>query len=275
MKRKFTVENEGTLSAFLCEMLAGVSREHIRIQIKRGEVRINGEKTKSDCAVTAGDEVEVFLPAKWDAPRICVVYQDDNILAADKPPHVESEHGLPALILRDTGVAVTAAHRLDTNTTGIILLCKTDAAQRALIEAFRRGQVHKTYVARVFGAPAKNTGRLTAYLQKHAADAYCSVYASPRKDAKQMITEYEVLERGNTSLLRLSPITGRTHQLRAHMAFIGCPIVGDEKYGDGKKNKAAGASRQQLRAVSITFGEIPEPLGYLRGTTLCVPQDEP
>ena len=63
MKRKFTVENEGTLAAFLCEMLAGVSREHIRIQIKRGEVRINGEKTKSDCAVTAGDEVEVFLEA--------------------------------------------------------------------------------------------------------------------------------------------------------------------------------------------------------------------
>lgn len=271
MKRKFTVEKQQNLIAFLSDRLAGVPRDRLKIQLKRGEVRVNGKKVLYDVPLNVGDLVDVFLPAKFDERRIEIVYEDDNIIAVDKPPFVESEKQLPELIYEQTGKKVWAAHRLDTNTTGILLLCKDKSALDALTEAFKTGGIHKTYVARVFGCPAADQGTLTAYLKKNADSAFCTVHASEIAGSKKIVTAYKVLFRGEQSVLELSPLTGRTHQLRAHMAYIGCPIVGDEKYGDSDKNKQVGAKIQKLRAVKIVFSRLQYPIDGLNDLEISVP----
>lgn len=272
MKFRWDADTEEELAAFLSRRLAGVSRERIKGQIKRGEVRVNGAKTAQNVPLKKGDAVEIFLPASFAPPAVPVVYRDEHILLADKPPYTESETQLPQLLYAQTGVRYIPAHRLDTNTTGIILLCAAQADFAAIKEAFARGQVRKTYYARVFGTLPQKSGRLTAYAVKDAAAGVCRVFDAPRADGKEMITEYEAAgepENGQT-LVRLYPVTGRTHQLRAHMAHIGCPIVGDGKYGDNARNRAAGVTRTLLRAVRISFGTVPPPLSYLSGRTFCV-----
>lgn len=269
MRRAFTVEEKTTLLSFLYEKVSGMPRERIKIQLKRGEVRVCGKKCVSDCELKVGDVVEIFVPAKFEISKIATIYEDDNILVADKPILVESEHQLPELIERETGKKVTAVHRLDTNTTGLVITAKTDEAREALISAFSRGEIHKTYYALVFGLPT-GSGRITAYMLKHENDSYCSVYSSPREGAKEIITEYETVKGGKISVVKLRPITGRTHQLRAHLAFIGCPIVGDDKYGNRELNAEMKVKYQRLRATEIEFGRMKSPLEYLCGKKISV-----
>ncbi len=270
MKQRIEVQADGTLLAVLYDAVAGVPRHRIKIQLKRGEVRVNGKKAVADVPVNAGDSVEIFLPAKVCPSQVPIVYEDKWMMVADKPPYLESEHDLPALIRAQTGRSVSAVHRLDTNTTGLIMLAKSATAAEVLIDAFRKGQVGKIYCTRVFGCPPEDRGRLTAYLRKDSEEAYCRIFPTCVSGSKQIVTEYKVLRRGEQSVLQLSPVTGRTHQLRAHMAYIGCPIVGDDKYGDREHNRMVGAKRQKLRAVRIVFGEIAEPLAHLRGKSISV-----
>lgn len=271
MRRKFTAETEESLLSFLGTVLIGVPRARIKIQLKRGEIKINGKKTITNDSVRVGDRVEIFLPEKFVSPKIEVIYEDEHVLLADKPPYVESEHQLPTLLSQQTGKSFFAVHRLDTNTTGLCMFAKTKEVQAILTEAFRKGEIHKTYYARVFGAPPQDSGRLTAYLTKDAEKAYCTVSALHHPGSKKIITEYEVIERGEQSVVCLHPITGRTHQLRAHMAFIGCPIVGDDKYGDVAKNRAAGVKTQKLCAVAIAFGHVDAPIQLLCGKRFFLP----
>lgn len=270
MRRAFTVEENTTLLAFLYEKVSGMPRERIKIQLKRGEVRICGKKCISDCELSVGDVVEIFIPAKFEIPKIEIVYEDDNILVVDKPVLVESERQLPELIERDTGKKVMAVHRLDTNTTGLMITAKTDIARETLISAFSRGEILKTYHALVVGVPKPDSGRLTAYMLKHDSDSYCSVYSIPREGTKPIVTEYETVKGGKISVVKLSPITGRTHQLRAHLAFMGYPILGDDKYGNREINAERKVRYQQLRATQIEFGRLESPLEYLRGKKISV-----
>lgn len=274
MKRRFIADKDGNLLNFLCEVLAGVPRSRIAIQLKRGEARVNGAKETKNVPVKKGDNIDIFLPAKFDEVNVKIVYEDENIVAADKPPFVESERMLPKIVSELIGAEVFPAHRLDTNTTGLVLLAKNEKALHSLIAAFKGGEVKKTYYAWVFGCPNKIADRLTAYLKKNAEDSYCSVYADRRPDSKEIITEYEVIKRDEISLLKLRPVTGRTHQLRAHMAFAGFPIVGDDKYGDEAANRKAGAKVQKLRAVKINFGKLNFPLEYLSETEIEVAKSE-
>ncbi len=274
MKLKFEVENNAELLSELCRKVPGVSRERIKSQMKRGEVRVNGIKTREDKSLLSGDVIEIFLPEKFALTEIPVVYSDEFIMAVDKPPFVESELQVPELIKRKTGREVRAVHRLDTNTTGILLVASSASAFSSLVEAFKNGQITKTYYARVFGCPDKSEGTLKAYLEKDSENSVCKVFSEYKRGAKEIITEYKTVLRGAQSVLMLKPVTGRTHQLRAHLAFEGFPIVGDGKYGNAQRNRAAGAKIQKLRAVQIEFGKLQAPLEYLSGKKISVPLGE-
>lgn len=260
-KSQFTAEREERLTAFLSRNVAGLSAAKANILIKSGEVRVNGLRTKVNATVCAGDEVSVFVPDELNvsAPKITVLYDDQNIAVFDKPKRIAYD-GLPALY----GQPLLSVHRLDTNTTGVIVFAKTERALTELERAFRDRRVNKVYSCVVRPAPKDNSATLTAYTRLLPAKGIALVSDKMQEGYKTMITEYRVVERiGDAAVLEVYPHTGRTHQIRAHLAFIGCPIIGEHKYGKAEKAVSGEPTSQMLAAVRLQFFGLKNGMEYL------------
>lgn len=189
---------------------------------------------------------------------VCVVYEDDALVIAEKPPGMETqgENSAESAVAELLGGPVFACHRLDAMTGGLLIFAKTEAAREAVEAALKAGLIQKTYRCIVKGAPKPEAARLTAYLTKNAESARVTISEKPAPGAKRVETGYRVLAQANgLSLLEIALYTGRTHQIRAHMTFLGHPLLGDDKYGDRALNKAWGAKRQALWAVSLEFSD--------------------
>lgn len=221
--------------------------------LRAKDVKINGARVNKNAAVKRGDEVIYYTTLKQEQkPSHSVVYEDENVLVADKHSGVSSEGLLSEL--RGNG-EYYAVHRLDRNTQGLIVFAKTAAAEKTLLSAFKERRMCKVYHALCKNAFAEKSGTLTAYLLKNADDSEVRVFSSPRDGAAKIVTEYFVeREHGDLALVSIILHTGKTHQIRAHTAFIGCPVIGDEKYGDRALNAKYAAKRQRLVAKRITFG---------------------
>ena len=215
------------------------------------------------------EKFESLVPGA--AAGISVVYADDNIIIADKPI------GLPTAKADGEGDCLESrlavygdpmpAHRLDANTTGLVLFARNEQALAALTDAIKQRGIRKFYRCTVKGRPSPVSATLTAYCVKDEARSRVQVYDNPVPNGKDMVTRYTVISSaGGTSELEVELITGRTHQIRAHLAHMGHPILGDDKYGDREFNHAHKARAQQLRAVRLecTF-EADSLLGYLDG----------
>ncbi len=234
--------------------------------LRRRDVRVNGAKVQQDRQLAAGDMVEAFLPPSPPPP---LVYRDERVVIADKPPGLpvcDSRSGEATLrqwLEGALGQPVYPLHRLDHHTSGLVAFALTPQAQADLLPAFQDGRAHKRYRCLVKGCPPPE-GDCRAYLLKEAKYATVRIYAQPHGAAKPIHTRFWVLEhRGDMSLLEVELLTGRTHQIRAHLAFLGYPVAGDDKYGDRAFNRAHRLARQQLRAVSLRFEGLPEPYGAL------------
>ncbi|MBD5132163.1 MAG: RluA family pseudouridine synthase [Clostridiales bacterium] len=265
-KLEFTIEKQERLTSFLASSVAGMTRAKADLLIKSGEVRVNGLRVKTNAMLEAGDTMRVFVPdfVQNNGIRPYVVYEDENIVVFDKPKRTAYD-SLPELY----GAPLFAVHRLDTNTTGLIVFAKTERAQEELSAAFKDRRVDKTYQAVVCPAPKEDRATLTAYTKLMPSQNTALVSDSPKPDYKTMITEYEVVERiGDAAVLEVKLHTGRTHQIRAHLAHIGCPIVGEHKYGSKTAQKLSGApDTQMLAAVSLKFYGLGKGLQYLNGKT--------
>ena len=159
-------------------------------------------------------------------------------------------------------------HRLDTGTSGLVLLAKTPEAEEFLLEAIRKRSIRKRYLCVTFGRPQPAEATLHDYLLKDAESGTVHVIKSARPGAKEIITQYETLSvSGRLALLRVELVTGRTHQIRAHLASIGCPILGDSKYGNNAANRELKLKYQALCAWEIAFPQqIESPaFRYLEG----------
>ena len=221
--------------------------------LKNKEIRVNGKRVDKDVRLFKGDEVSYFLTAKQEQkPAFFVAYEDENVLVADKESGVNSEAVFAAL---ERSGEYYFIHRLDRNTKGLLIFAKTREAETALLAAFKERRVDKRYHALCLGKLPKKSDVLTAYLKKDAARSVVYVSDTPVKGGEKIITEYAVLEEfaDGTTCAEITLHTGKTHQIRAHLAHIGCPIVGDMKYGDSAKNKAFSASRQCLVAKTLTL----------------------
>lgn len=207
-----------------------------------------------------------------------IVYADARILVVAKRAGIEvtmEDGGEASLQARLTPIYGTLypVHRLDANTEGLLLFTRDEAAKTALLLAFSEDRIEKYYHALLHGRLKEKSATLSAWAIKDAQRARLTVYDAPFKGAVPIKTGYRVLEQGaDTALVEIRLYTGRTHQIRAHMAHIGHPVLGDDKYGDREANKAAGLKRQALISYRIVLHE-PENslLAYLNGREFLCP----
>ncbi len=216
------------------------------------EVKVNGNPVKKDAVLQVGDELSVYFSQEKYAPYT-LVYEDNNILIADKKRGVSFEN-LTAFLCAQYDT-IYPVHRLDTNTAGLIAYAKTPLAESELLLAFREKRIQKKYLCRVFGVPQKKHAIFSDYLLKDGERGLVRILSAPQKGALSVITEYELVESlgDGTSVLSVTLHTGRTHQIRAHLAYHGYPLVGDGKYGNGEKNRAYKREKQELTSVFLSF----------------------
>ncbi len=229
--------------------------------LKDREIKVNGKRISGDYSVFAGDRVSYYLTPKQEAkPAFYRVYEDENVIVVDKESGVNSEAVFAALSREGECYFL---HRLDRNTGGLLVFARSLAAERSLLTAFRERGVEKRYHALCFGTFPNRHEVLSAYLKKDAEQALVRVFDKPVDGGERIVTEYKVLEdASDTTKVEVTLHTGKTHQIRAHLAHIGCPIIGDMKYGNSAKNKEKKRTRQCLVAKYLRIF-LAEGLEYL------------
>jgi len=238
----------------------GLSYGAIMKLLRKKDVRRNGVRIAKGTPVRKGDLIVAYVPDSA-LPRVSAVYEDENVVVIDKPVGMNVEDVVRALSDRNA----IAVHRLDTNTTGLMILAKTPAAEQELVGCFRDGRVEKVYSTVVFGVPKADHAILNDYLTKDEERGLVRILRDPVPNSRTVCTEYDLVDTdGERSLLTVRLHTGRTHQIRAHLAFYGLPVVGDGKYGDYDKNKRAGLRKQLLRCIRLSFS-VGGVLSYLSG----------
>mgnify|MGYP000359710580 CR=1 FL=1 len=247
----------------------GPSRAYVQRLIARGLVQVNGRPTKASYRVAEGDTVWVGLPQpeqpqdlKPEAIPLDVVYEDDHIVVVNKPrgmpvhPGVGNPTGtlVNALLARYPTLSGVAGvmrpgivHRLDKDTTGLLVVAKTNDAHLGLTRQLKERTIQRIYWAIVRGQPGADEGLVDAPIGRHPTDRLRMAVVAGGRPA---ITRFRVLERfGDYSLLQVKLETGRTHQIRVHMAYIGHPIAGDPVYGAGRGSRARGELGLQAQAL--------------------------
>jgi 23S rRNA pseudouridine1911/1915/1917 synthase len=269
---------EKRADAYLTEALAGrFSREEVKRAIEEGSVLLNGKPAKPGVKVKEGDrfegEVSSSRPAApaGEAISLKILYEDADLLVIDKPcgmvvhPGAGNRSGTLVNALLGRGGNLSGlggeerpgiVHRLDKDTSGIILVAKTNRAHRRLQSQFESRSLSKTYVALVSGRVDFDEGHLEGSIGRHPKLRH-KMAVSTRDDAKEALTRYRVTRRlAGATLLEVDLHSGRTHQIRVHMAHLGHPVVGDKIYGPSPA-AAAAAGRLGLHAAKIVF-EHPE-----------------
>ncbi len=262
--------------------------------LRKGRIKVNGKPARQGYVLRAGDALSLYINDEffdggdvryeYIKPTFGIRYEDDHILITDKPPglpvHADDSGTKDTLInqiiayliqtgaydLREHTFVPALAHRIDRKTRGLVIACKTAPALAGMNTIIRDREVEKYYRATVHGIVRKDSDTLTGYHSKDAEAGRVMIHARPAPGAKIAITHYRVVERrADTTLLDVRIETGRTHQIRAHMASIGHPLVGDGKYG-----RAADADALELCAYKLTFAEriTPACLRYLQGVTV-------
>ncbi len=258
--------------------------------IRTKKIKVNRKRAEIGQTLAEGDVLQCFLApdlfAKLDGasdgelsldgvtPHLDIVYEDENILLVDKPEgisvHEDEDSKINTLIVHiqaylykkgeydpksEQSFAPALANRIDRNTGGIVIAAKNAEALRILNEKIRARELEKRYLALIHGVPREKSATLRGYLLKDSATNTVRVYdKNPPRDAKTIITKYKVLaSHADRSLIEVELLTGRTHQIRAHMAHVGHPLVGDGKYGKNRREREEGFRHQALYSYKLKF----------------------
>ncbi len=244
--------------------------------IKNRHVKINKNRVGVDMNVNAGDTVYVFIKDR-EKDGVEIVYRDDNILVVNKHSGIEvtGEGSLTEqLNLTLTDTTVYPVHRLDRNTLGLVVFALTKNAEAELLASFKVREIDKTYNAIVVGRPRQNSAKMHAYLFKDAKKSLALISDSAKSGYVPIETHYRTIKTmGELSLLEVKLITGKTHQIRAHLAHIKLPILGDGKYGINKINSRYRVKTQLLCCTRIMFHFAGGPLKYLDNKSVVLPLD--
>jgi len=291
---------------FLTKAAPALPQSLLYKAIRKKDVKLNRKRCEISTRLAEGDLLEVYLhddvfllpdqsaqaflraPAQVDA-----VYEDNNILVLNKPQglivHEDDKEVVDTLINRvlhylygkgeydpaaENSFVPALCNRIDRNTAGLVLAAKNAPSLRVLNQKIKDREITKLYRCLVFGTPEPPHAMVKAFLLKDESKNQVRVYDHPVEGARTAITEYTLLERrGPVSLLEVNLHTGRTHQIRAHMAYLGHPLVGDTKYGTAAQNRDSGYRFQALCAwkMSFDFTTPAEHLEYLKGKAFTVP----
>ncbi len=268
--------NEKKLHKVILEELPDISYPTFCKLLRKKEIKVNGKRTNKDILIYESDKINIYLPKELENTQIKlnIVYEDKNILLINKPANIEvtGNNSLTEIINKQYAnceFKLQPCHRIDRNTTGLVLFAKNEEALKILLEKFKNHEIEKHYLALVYGIPNKKEERLEAYLFKDQKKAQVYISDTFKKGYQKIITKYTVLEKrkNNTALLDVEIETGRTHQIRAHLAHIGYPIIGDGKYGKNEINKQFGKKYQMLCSYKLKFNFQSESgiLSYLKG----------
>ncbi len=252
--------------------------------IRNKRIKINGKRAEISTRLQTGDTVQLYINDEFfdttaenefmAAPAVLdIVYEDENIILIDKKNglvvHEDNENTVDTLINRikhylydkgeynpenENSFAPSLCNRLDRNTGGIVIAAKNAEALRVLNQKIKDRELEKYYLCVTVGVPPKKKDTITAYLEKNSDDNTVKVTDKKTPSNKTIITTYKLLKtNGSLSLLEIKLDTGRTHQIRAHMAHIGCALLGDGKYGINKVNKEYKVKTQALYSYKLKF----------------------
>ena len=306
--REFTIGKNDAgqrLDRFVSKNLPLLPPALLQKYIRLKRIKVNGKGSKRDARLNVGDVLQLYIndeffdkPSEENLfltvfkPNLNIVYEDENLLLVDKRPglvvHADETENVNTLINHiqaylyqkkewnpkwENAFAPALCNRIDRNTGGIVIAAKNAETLRIINDKIRDHELEKSYLCVTVGHPKKKEGRIEGFLLKDEAKKLVSFYHKPIPGGKTAVTLYKELERrGELSLVECRLLTGRTHQIRVSMAEIGCPLLGDGKYGKGEVNKRYHETRQALYSYKLSF-DFPTDAGmlnYLKGREFMV-----
>lgn len=274
------------LDKFLLKKFKTMPKKMAYMYIRKKCVKVNGKKATPEVMLKENDLLTFYIKDEFfdniqeenyeflKAPKnLKIIYEDENIILLDKKPgvivHQDKSYHFDCLLLRlqhylyDNGeynpkeencFAPALVNRIDRNTGGIVIGAKNAESLRILNQKMKDRELHKFYLCLLINKPKKDNVILSDYLIKNEKTNKVTVLRNEKQGAKKILTKYSVLETNNNlTLCEVELLTGRTHQIRAHMSSIGCPILGDNKYGNKKLNQKYSLSKQCLYSYKLAF----------------------
>lgn len=297
------------LDKFLSKAVKGLPMSLMYKYIRTKKIKVNRARTQQNYMLCEGDEIQLFIREEFFAspeqdhgalfriqPKLDIVYEDEHIMLLNKRPgvlvHEDTAAAENTLIMHikaylaqkgeydpneEQSFAPALCNRIDRNTGGIVIAAKDAESLRIMNEKIRNDELRKFYLCAVHGKMPKKQDTLCAWLRKNSAENMVDISDTKRAGYKEIITKYRVLcEKNGDSLLEVELVTGRTHQIRAHLSHIGHPLLGDGKYGINRKDREKGYKFQALYAYRLRFSfrEDGGLLEYLNGKIFELDADE-
>ena len=293
------------LDRFVAKSLPLLPSALLQKYIRLKRIKVNNARAERDYRLKEGDVLQLYINDEFfDKPReenmfltlfrpvLDIVYEDENLMLLNKRPglvvHADETEKVNTLINHiqaylyqkrewnprwENAFTPALCNRIDRNTGGIVIAAKNAETLRIINEKIRDRELDKRYLCITVGAPKPAEGKIECFLLKDEKKKEVAVYHKPVPGGKTAVTKYRTLEkRGELALVEVELLTGRTHQIRASFADLGCPLLGDGKYGRGEVNKRYGETRQALYSYRLTF-DLPTDAGilnYLKGRTFAV-----
>lgn len=304
-------KNDGgqRLDKFLGKCIKGLPAALMYKYLRKKRIKLNGKRAEGSDILKEGDVVTLFIPDEFTEdkkkaedipltkPNLSVIYEDENILLLSKRAGQlvhdgDGDDGGNTLIRHlksyliqkgeyrpeeENSFAPALCNRIDRNTGGIVIAAKTAEALRAVNEAIRDNKTDKRYLCVLHGRPEKERDICEAHLFKNTKTKTVRVSASPTRGSKPIKTGYRIIDYNKNDDLSLAEVrlyTGRTHQIRAHMAYLGYPLLGEGKYGVNRDDRRLSYKHQALYSYKLTFGTDSGLLAYLNKRSFCVSPEE-